>query len=308
MTVLFISSGKSGNVSELIKNQGESLINEGIEVVYFMLNPGLWGYISGIPKIRKLYKSGRFNLAHAHYSLSAFAASIAGRFPLVVSLMGSDIYMSKILRRLTWLFYKRRWQITIVKTHQMKNLLHMDNALVIPNGVNLERFKIIPKSVARNYLNYPYDKKLIVFISVRNRPEKNLPLALKSIKTLNYNDAELMQVFDVPNTIIPYYLNAADALLLTSKWEGSVNVVKEAMACNCPIIATDVGDIKWIIGKTEGCYISSFNSDDIANKLKFVLDLEKRTNGRERIIELNLDSVSIARKIIEIYKGILAIK
>jgi glycosyltransferase involved in cell wall biosynthesis len=109
-----------------------------------------------------------------------------------------------------------------------------------------------------------------------------------------------MHLYDTPNSEIPYYLNAADLLLVTSYREGSVNVVKEAMACNCPIVSTDVGDVRWVMSGTEGCYISAQDHESVAGNIKKALAFGKRTNGRDRILELGLDSVSTAQKIIDI--------
>lgn len=50
-------------------------------------------------------------------------------------------------------------------------------------------------------------------------------------------------------------MNAVDAILMTSKTEGSPQVIKEAMACNYPIVATDVSDIKYMLGGMSGHYI-----------------------------------------------------
>jgi len=295
-------------VGDVVKNQGDSLKAAGIEIYYHIIKPGFIGYLSAIPKIRSAFKKGNYDLAHAHYSFSGIATSLAGCSPLVVSLMGSDAYMSEFLRTVTRLFYKHRWSATIVKTQLMKELLQMEEAQVIPNGVDIKRFKSIPKSDARNHIGYPHDKKLILFISSPNRPEKNLELSERAVNELNNNNVELKHVYNVPNEEIPYYLNAADVLLLTSKWEGSVNVVKEAMACNCPVVTTDVGDVRWVIGDTESCFISSFDPEDVAQKIKAALDFGKRSNGRQRIVHLGLDSKSIAIRMIAIYKEILGKK
>lgn len=108
-----------------------------------------------------------------------------------------------------------------------------------------------------------------------------------------------------PNDLIPYYLNAADTLLLTSKWEGSVNVIKEALACNLPIVSTDVGDVKLNISGVDGCYVCKQDVNDLTEKLNLALSFGQRTNGRQRIIELGLDSDTIAVKLIEVYNSLL---
>ena len=82
-------------------------------------------------------------------------------------------------------------------------------------------------------------------------------------------------------------------------------MIKEAMACNLPIVSTDVGDIKWVIGNIEGCYITTFDPKDVADKIKMALNFNKRTNGRDRIIELGLDSNTIAKRLISIYERVI---
>lgn len=309
MKVLFVSSGNSGDIGILVKNQGESLRFSGIEVEYFLISgKGFWSYIKSIPKIRRVFKEGTYSLVHAHYSLSAFAASLAGSFPLVVSLMGSDAYLSRSLRFAAKIFSKLRWNATIVKSQRMKDILGMKNAFVIPNGVDLNRFVPVSKVSARGLIGFDNSKKIILFIANPERPEKNFKLALASVKELKNPEVKLISVFGKPNEEINYYLNAAAVLLLTSKWEGSVNVIKEAMACNCPIVSTDVGDVRHVIGNTEGCYISNFEPEVVADKMKSALQFSKengRTKGRERIIELGLDSETIAMQIISVYNKVI---
>ena len=305
MKVLFISSGRNGNVSVIVRNQGESLKAEGLEVDYYMVKPGLAGYLSSIPVIKRIFKDGNYDLAHAHYSLSGFIAALAGCKPLVVSLMGSDVFQSLFIRILIRFFYYHKWDRTIVKTNQMKAHLKIENAFTIPNGVDLKTFRPMPKLEARKYLNYPEHNPIILFISGLNRPEKNLELAKAAIKALHNNDIELRHVYDVPNKEIPYHLNSADALLLTSKWEGSVNVIKEAMACGCPIVATDVGDVRWVTEGIEDCFLTSHDPEDIADKIKTAIAFNRRTEGRKRIYELGLDSISIANKIISLYNEVI---
>lgn len=294
-----------GRVGDVVRNQGKSLEKAGIDLDYFLVKPGLLGYIFSVPKLRKVFLEGSYDLVHAHYSLSGYIAGLAGCKPLVVSLMGSDVYSIGFLRKIIKVFIRNKWNATIVKTWQMKDCLGIESVHVIPNGVDIERFKPMLRGIARHQILCEKDKKLIVFIAGKNREEKNLDLALDAIKLLANNDIDFRHIYGVPNQEIPYYLNAADVLLLTSKREGSVNVVKEAMACNCPIVTTNVGDTRWVIGDTEGCFFSSYDISDCAEKIKLALEFGKRTNGSQRIIEIGLDSETISRRIKEIYKQYL---
>jgi len=303
--VLFVSSDKNGRVSDVILNQGESLKDLGIGVDYLLVRSGFRGYVSAIWRIRKKWSTGSYDLVHAHYGLSAIAASFAGSFPIVASLMGSDIFMSSVLRSAIRIFYRYRWSITIVKTSQMRELSGLSNAEVIPNGVDLKRFKPLPVSEARNYLGLPLRKKLILFNSSPYRQEKNSGLAVDAVSMLGDIDLELKYLYDIPNTEVYYYLNASDVLLLTSKWEGSANVIKEAMACNCPVVATDVGDVRLVTGNLPGCFITSFEVSDVADKVRKALEFGRRTDGRDRIIKLHIDAESIAARIKSLYEQII---
>lgn len=308
MKVLFIASGRAGNPSDVVRNQGDSLIKAGVDIEYFLVKPGFLGYLTAIQNLRVSYNNGQYDLAHAHYSLCGFVAALAGCKPLIVSLMGSDIYSSGFNRVLIRFFIRYKWTETIVKTRQMKELIKINNVQIIPNGVDIEKFKPIPREIARQNIGYKEEKKLILFISVKNRKEKNIRLALDAIKYLNKKNIDFKHIYNVPNTDIPFFLNAADVLLLTSLREGSVNVVKEAMACNCPVVSTDVGDVRWVTGNIEGCFITTSEPSDVAQKINSALKFVKRIAGRERIFDLGLDSDTVARRLILEYKKLIANK
>ena len=100
-------------------------------------------------------------------------------------------------------------------------------------------------------------------------------------------------------------MNAADALVMTSFTEGSPQVIKEAMACGCPIVSVDVGDVKEITAGVEGCFMAERSPESIALNLKRALDFGKKTEGRKVIVERGLTNDVIAKKLIEIYKSII---
>jgi glycosyltransferase involved in cell wall biosynthesis len=151
---------------------------------------------------------------------------------------------------------------------------------------------------------YDLNRKHIIFVA--KQPEsnvKNLFLARKAVSLLKDEYICFHTVSGIGFDMLPYYYSAADLLLLTSLTEGSPNVIKEAMACNCPIVATDVGDIREVVKGTRGCFLTGFDPADVAEKIRLALAFKNRTNGREKI--LHLDNRIVAKKIINVYKTIL---
>ena len=90
---------------------------------------------------------------------------------------------------------------------------------------------------------------------------------------------------------------------MTSRHEGSPNVVKEAMACNLPIISTDVGDVREVTADTAGCAVCPSDAETLAAVLTVTLAEGLRTDGRERVRHLELSIV--AQRLVQIYEGVL---
>jgi len=320
MNILFISSGNNKfGLSPIVKAQGDSLKKAGIEIEYFTVaGKGYSGYLRNILRLRKYIKANIFDLVHSHFFLSSFVATLSNPPRQVVSLMGSDAYHSALWN---WIIKRisKRWDATIVKSEKMRDILGLSNCIVLPNGVDFEKFYPIDKQIARKKLGWN-KKRYVLFASSINRQEKNFTLAEEAVKELK-SEVELVTLQDIPHDKIVYYLNAADVLLMTSKYEGSPNIIKEAMACNCSIVSTDVGDVRWVMGETEGCFLVSQKSkvksqkeeqelvEVTSDKLREALVFAEkvgRTKGRDRIIELGLDSETVAKKIIKIYQEVTA--
>ena len=178
------------------------------------------------------------------------------------------------------------------------------NLPVIPNGVDLDRFTIIEQEKAREMVGFEKDKKYVIFVSDPSRPEKQFGLAKAAVELLHDETVQLVPVYNKPHQDVVAYMCAADVLIMTSASEGSPNVIKEAMACNCPIVVTDVGDVRWVLKDVDGTSISdSFTPKEIAGLLHKTLDYGERTKGREKIISLGLTSPLVAQSIVRIYCG-----
>lgn len=306
MRVLFVSSGNTVfGISPITQSQGESIKHSGIELSYFpIVGRGFLNYVKSIWHLNRHLVVNKYDIIHAHYSLTAFIVALAGANPIVVSLMGSDAKNSTLVKVVIKIFNRLFWKHIIVKSEEMFNNLGIPSVSVIPNGVDTKKFIQMDRRECQKKLNWDLTKKHILFAAKPSRPEKNYTLAKEMFLLLDNDNFILHTLIDVLPAKMPVWLNAADAVFLTSLWEGSPNVIKEAMACNRPIVATDVGDIRWLFGETKGCYISAFNATDLKDKIEEAVLLNK-TNTRERIAELELDSSTIARKIINLYSLVL---
>lgn len=308
MKIFFIRSGNNGQdpISTL---QGKSLEKLGAEVYYFdIVGKGIRGYLQNLFRFRKLVRSAKVDLIHAHYSFSGFLAVLSCTgIPVITSLMGSDVKSDRKYRVLIYLFNYLFWKKTIVKSVDMQQELGLKNVEVIPNGVDLDVFFEMSKQDARKKLNLSADERVVLFAADPNRPEKNFALAQEAIVLAGINIKTLFLKGLQPDEVRDYY-NASDVVLLTSHWEGSPNVVKEAMACNRPIITTNVGDVSWVIGNTEGCFVLSHNAFEIASQIRYCVENKVNTKGRYRIQLLELDSYSVSNKLLKVYHSVLADK
>lgn len=317
MRVLFVVSGnKEFGLSPFVKSQGASLVNNGVEIDYYLIDKGgLKGYLGHLKKLKKQIKSNNYDIIHAHYTYSGWISILTNtKQPKVVSFMGSDVrgsvnngQMSKksvfnyTLSKLIQPFISHM----IAKSKHIQSYVYLKKkSSVIPNGVDFGKFRVIPKEEAREKVGVKSTKKQILFLGNKKNPNKNFDLLDKALQLLKNENVELID-FNYPESpdIVPYYMNAADVVVLTSFLEGSPNVIKETMACCCPVVSVDVGDVVEVISDTEGCYISKYDPQDLAdNIMKAVNFKDGKTTGREDIAHLEINT--IANKIIGIYKNL----
>ncbi|MBO9200510.1 MULTISPECIES: glycosyltransferase family 4 protein [Niastella] len=319
MKVLFVCSGnnKDFDIIPFIKDQGESLKSEGVHVDYFpVVGKGLLGYVKAGLRLRKLLAKKHYNLIHAHFTYCGWTALIgAGRkTPVVLSLMGTDangeykgnnkvVFKSRISSFLTWLIQPFVSAIISKSSNISESVYRKQKSFIIPNGVDLQKFK--PQQNENNGHLIANGKKKVLFLGSRTKVGKNFSLAQAAVQQPGMEYVELISPYPVSHDDIPWYLNEADVLVFPSFMEGSPNVIKEAMACNCPIVATDVGDVRWVLGDTSGCFLASFDPKDFAEKISMALNIahiKGRTNGRQRIIDLGLDMHTVARRLVDVYK------
>lgn len=307
MHILFVASGNRGSISPFVIEQGNSLDKDNIELDYFLIKgKGIIGYTRNLKILKDKIREFNPDLIHAHFGLSGAVACLQWLKPKVVTFHGTDVSNKKnnLISSVVALFADHI--ITVNKWMPEKLLFKRKHSIsIIPCGVELDTFYPLNKSEARKINGFIETDKIIVFASAFTNPVKNYQLAKQAVNMIREKgrDIKLIELANKTRDDVNTLLNAADLLLVTSFTEGSPQVVKEAMACNCPIVSTDVGDVKEIINGTDGCYITTYDAEDVAEKINSALGFEGRTNGRIKIQQY--DNKLIAEKIIEVYKMVL---
>ena len=306
MKVLFIASGNkvAGRVSAFVQSQYDSLEKEGMEMLlYPVVGHGWKGYLRNFRKLRRLILKEKPDVVHAHYSSCGYLAALAAmgqKTKKVVSILGSFPTESRKLKFVRFCV-DHVWHVTLVKSERTRAQLDRDLP-VVPNGVDLDLFPLTSQDEARERVGFGKEGKYVIFVSDPARPEKQFGLAEEAVRLLHDESIHLVPVFNKPHSEIVAYMCAADVLIMTSANEGSPNVIKEAMACNCPIVVTDVGDVRWITEGVDGTYVSNtFEPEELSGLLNKALEFGARTQGRKRIVDLGLTSERVAQKLIRIY-------
>lgn len=290
--------GSIETAQPFVFEQMRALKRRGMDVELFLVKMGgLRGYLQGLSELRAATGIRKYDLIHAHYGLCGILAILQKKTPVIITFHGSDVHylINRILSSLACLF--SLWNIFVSGTLYAEIFVKPKRYAIIPCGVDLRVFYPVQKKEARDGLGLDPDKKYILFASRFDNKIKNFPLAARSAGYLS--DAVLLELKDRSRSEVNLLLNAVDVLLMTSYEEGSPQIIKEAMACNCPIVSTDVGDVRNIVGGTDGCYIASCDPKDIAEKLKKAIAIPGRTRGRERITYLDNDE--IAKKVSAVY-------
>lgn len=316
LRVLYVIPGEEEGIGmPFSRRQAASVRRLGVEVQDFFLrsrtNP--LRVLREWLRLRAEIRDFRPHVVHAHYgAMNAFVAATASRMPLVITFHGSDLNPVPGDHRLKVFFghalshfaARRARQIACVSPQLVGRLAHVANRVHhLPCGVNLDQFRPMSRAECRQMLGWKTDEKVVLFNARTDPIGKRLDLAeaaargaLQQIKNLRLH----VFVGKTDPDQMPLYYNAADCLLMTSDFEGSPMVVKEALACNLPVVSVDVGDVR---ARLEGVTPSAIVPRDpqaLADALVSVINANVPSNGREAIRPF--DEVAAARRVIEIYR------
>jgi glycosyltransferase involved in cell wall biosynthesis len=197
----------------------------------------------------------------------------------------------------------------IVKSAEMASVVEPVKAYVIPNGVDVNAFRPLHRAKTKATLGWNDGKRRVLFPGNPDNARKGYRMAcdaLEAASQLMGEDVELVKLWGVEPVRVPLYMNGCDVMLLTSLIEGSPNVVKEAMACNLAVVSVPVGDVPELLKDAPGYAVCSRDPLALAESLVALLKNETPVRGREAIERKRLDLESVAHRITDIYKSVVA--
>jgi teichuronic acid biosynthesis glycosyltransferase TuaC len=304
----------------------EAMKSEGVVVeLYYM------GKLTKLHDIIRSYfsirsKSKEYDLVHAQYgSMCGLITALAAKKNKVLFIRGSDWYtptnvsfmrrmhgkISTILTRLSLPFYRK---ITVVSKRIKKDIIaktavHPDVLNVLPSAINLNVFKPLDKWLCREQLGFGHDKSKWVLLTTLSRKNqiKRVWLAEEAIVIAQKKlgcDVVLKTATNIPHHEMPVLINACDAIILTSVYEGWPNCIKEALACNVPFVSTDVSDLKEIADAEASCHVvKSDSSLDLALALVACLQDSGEKHFGRHVYNMQLSAISLQLK--KIYSNVI---
>lgn len=274
-------------------------------------------WVQSVSQLRSLLARERFDLVHAQYGgRTALAAVAAARRPVVISFCGTDLNGLGTGSRLERAYCAAGVvcsQVSaplatalIVKSellaHRLWQRQDRHRCHVIPNGVDLDTFRPLDRREARRRIGWPVERPVVVASGHNESPVKRLDLASEAVEIASKQvpglTLELLRGVAPEET--PWYLNAADAVILTSQHEGSPNIVKEALACDVAVVSVEVGDVRRWIGETPGCWLCDRHPAALAEALVKTFASGGRSQGRAAVEELSLPRV--AGRVLSVYE------
>ena len=318
MKILIVASYNKKRFAPFVVEQARALQQAGCEIEWFgVQGKGLLGYLKEITRLREKIRECQPDIVHAHYGLSCLLANFATRrVPVVSTYHGSDINLPKVRLLSRIAIWMSAWNIFVSKRNmKLIGAVEGQKCSLVPCGINLpepwselQNRQVDGENVeqwVRSVLSS--EKKHVLFAGAFDNAVKNSELAKQVIHKLNENgvNAELIELKGYNREQVTALMYSCDAFLMTSKTEGSPQVIKEAVACGCPIVSVDVGDVKERVEGLEGCYVAqSREPEELAFLLEKAINYGK-TKGHQHIIDMQLDNEQVAKRIVEIYKKIL---
>lgn len=247
-------------LGRFVRDQVEALRRiEGVEVELFAFPPGLRSYPRAARELRRRYRRERFDVIHAHFGLTAWPALALRGAPHVVTFHGTDLAhpRSGRLSRAALRFVDLAATVSAsLAREQIGGAGRTRRVAILPCGVDLARFRPLSRTEARERLGLEPAAPCLLFPADPARAEKRFERARELA-----GDVLLLTLGDVDPDEVPYWVNAANAVLVPSEREGFGLAVLEALACDVPVLATPVGVAPLALDGVAGTYCGAWDPD-----------------------------------------------
>jgi teichuronic acid biosynthesis glycosyltransferase TuaC len=288
-----------------VRDQIDEVRRRGVDVDVFSFPPGSHEYIPATRRLRSLLRRQRFDLVHAHYGLPGWCALLAGAKPLIVTFHGTDV-RHRIVGPLS---HRLAWRVDLVAAVSRAlfapeagrpGLPAVPGSAVLPCGPDLERFVAISRPRARESLGLDPAGRYLFFPANPSRREKRHDRAAEVATACG---AELLTGGSIEPEQMPLWLNAANAVLVTSDHEGLGLAAVEALACGVPVLSTPVGVAPYALGGIEGCLCADFDAGVWSATARPHLESpDPRVAGAARAASLS--AARMAERVIETYRDV----
>lgn len=318
MKILHITNAypthKNSSYGIFIKEQIDSLKKKGHHCDVIFIDALTHGKLQYLVKIKAINQAAReADIIHCHHSYSAFITQVLANIkkPLVVSFLSSIKGETvSVFRKLIFNSVLNNCSAFIDKSDPDTEKQFNAKGYYLPNGVDMHFFREIKREDAFDKLGLQKEKYAL-FCSSGSilRKEKRYDLFKEVLRILNEKcqiPIKELVLSNIERKLTPYYYNAAALHLLTSDFEGSPNSVKEAIACNIPVVSTNVGNVNLLVRGIDGCYVSSSNRPEELAALCVKALKKERISGRPKLMEEKMDMDSIAEKLAHIYNLVLS--
>lgn len=293
-------------IPPFVDDLGKHMARLGHEVNLFGVKGKGWkSYLSETLRLRKYIRDNPCDIIHGHYIWSVLVGALQGsRQKKIGSYIGSDLNIA-VTRKIARFAVTPLLDGVIVMNSKMAGFLrNRKKILVTPYGVDCTFFsQDTIHSVAKHGLIKDGEIN-ILFSSRFDRAEKNVKLAREACAATGRR-VNLIEFRGLSRLDIVQLMNQVDLVLMTSLWEGSPQVIKEAMSCNCPVVSTDVGDVAWLLKDVKNTFVCQASASKLATAIMKVIDNGERSNGRDRILSLGINQPEVSRKILAFYESVL---
>ena len=308
--VLFLSRSDSDKPHAFVVEQAQALErNYNIKVDHFLIKKGgLKGSLSALVELKQYLSKHKIDVLHVHYGLWAMIAIVTKimflkNFKIVITYHGSDIF-KKSERKFSQLASKFAAH-NIVVSERMLQYIHKQYS-VIPCGIDTD-IPMVNKTVARNLFGWNEHDFIILFSSNFKRQVKDPEFAFEVIEAYKKQSGKSVQFIELINynrEQLTTVMQAADALIMCSKSEGSPQIIKEAILNTLPIVSNDIGDVKSICHGVDNCFIVEKNIPDYIISLNKIAASNCRIQNRNLVID-RFDNNKISERLYNVYGKVL---